>query len=79
MDSFTFSTPSNETEKQRTTRSSANFKCVVNSPIFPFLYNRVVPLPLHIFLGLGNQLVELVEQELTENDDQADFAIFIGG
>ena len=38
----------------------------------------MVPLPLHIFLGLGNQLVELVEQELTENDDQADLAIFIG-
>ena len=39
----------------------------------------MVPLPLHIFLGLGNQLVELVEKALTENDDQADFAIFIGG
>jgi hypothetical protein len=51
---------------------------VLTSPIFPFLYNRIVPLPLHIFLGLGNQLVNLVEQELTDDDDLADLAIFIG-
>ena len=79
LDAFNFSTPPRESETERKTRSSGRFKCVVASPIFPFLYNRVVPLPLHIFLGLGNQLVELVEKALTENDDQADFGIFIGG
>ena len=63
---------------ERTKRSSGRFKCVLTAPIFPFLYNRVVPLPLHIFLGLGNQLVQLVEDELTEGDDAADFAIFVG-
>jgi len=53
---------------------------VVDAPLFPFpfLYDRIVPLPLPIFLGLGNQLVQLVEDELTEGDDAADFAIFVG-
>ena len=51
---------------------------MVDAPLFPFLYDRIVPLPLHIFLGLGNQLVQLVEDELTEGDDAADFAIFVG-
>jgi hypothetical protein len=51
---------------------------VLTSPIFPFLYNRIVPLPLHIFLGLGNQLVNLLEQALTDDDDLADLAIFLG-
>ena len=77
LDAFNFSTPPRESETERKTRSSGRFKCTVASPIFPFLYNRVVPLPLHIFLGLGNQLLELMEQELTEDDDQADSAIFI--
>jgi hypothetical protein len=78
LDAFNFSTPQDESEINRKKRSSGRFKCVIASPIFPFLYNRIVPLPLHIFLGLGNQLVTLVEQELSEDDDQADFAIFIG-
>lgn len=47
--------------------------------MFPFLYSKIVPLPLHIFLGLGNKLVTLVEEDLTVNVDQIDFANFIRG
>jgi len=78
LDDFNFSTPPEESAVQRTNRSSRRFKCVVDAPIFPFLYDRIVPLPLHIFLGLGNQLIELVEDELTEGDDAADLAVFVG-
>ena len=50
---------------------------MVDAPIFLFLYDRIVPLPLHIFLGLGNQLVQLVQDELEEGDDEVDFAVFV--
>lgn len=47
------------------------------APIFPFLYERVVPLPLHIFLGLGNHLVDLIKKDLDHEDHLLDFDSFM--
>ena len=44
-------------------------QCVTAHPLFPFLYEHVVPLPLHIYLGLGKQLMDIVDEELIADHD----------
>jgi len=49
-------------------------QCVTAYPLFPFLNEHVVPLPLHIYLGLGKQLMDMVDEELVNELDHDDFA-----
>lgn len=71
------SAPPNETLLQRKNRATKNHQGVISSPIFPFLYNSIVPPPLHIYLGLGNQLIQLVQSELLEEKDRLDFSTYL--
>ena len=47
--------------------------CVVFAAIFPFLLQLIAPLPLHIFLELGHQLVEMVKGAFAGSAHALDF------
>jgi len=53
------------------------YQCAIALPLFPFLYEHVVPLPLHIYLGLGQQLMDMVDDELIAEADRMDYLALI--
>ena len=53
--------------------------CVVFAAIFPFLLQLIAPLPLHIFLELGNQLVEMVKGAVAGSAHALDFDSLVRG
>jgi len=60
-------------ELEYASKAGKYFHCAVRKPLLPNIFeeNHLVPLPLHVFLGLGNSILSDIEDALWKDMDIA--------
>ena len=69
-------TGGSETQAARNLRCRES-KCINDEPLLPFVYDKIAPPGLHVYLGMGRQYMEMLDKELSGGQSHDDFLFLV--